>query len=85
MGLIVFLYAMCAVLKIDRQVVLGGTNKNDHRSGGAVKEGCPYLCIKHIIKLKKKKNCILICVNCAIRRIKGLSSIVNWISVVTAQ
>ena len=24
-------------------------NKNDHRSGGAVKEGCPYLCIKHII------------------------------------
>ena len=27
-------------------------NKNDHRSGGAVKEGCPYICIKHIIKLK---------------------------------
>ena len=26
-------------------------NKNDHRSGVAVKEGCPYLCIKHIIKL----------------------------------
>ena len=29
--------------------------KNDHRSGGAVKDGCPYICIKHIIKLKKKK------------------------------
>ena len=26
-------------------------NKNDHRSGGAVKEGCPYIFIKHIIKL----------------------------------
>ena len=25
-------------------------NKNDHRSGGAVKEGV-HLCIKHIIKL----------------------------------
>ena len=33
-----------------------GTNKNDHRSGGAVKEGCPYLCIKHKIKLKKEKK-----------------------------
>ena len=30
-------------------------NKNDHRSGGAVKEGCPSICIKHMIKLKKKK------------------------------
>ena len=54
-------------------------NKNDHRSGGAVKEGCPYLCIKHIIKLEMKKNCLLgnICVNCAKRRIKGLTSIFN--------
>ena len=26
-------------------------NKNDLRSGGAVKEVCPYICIKHIIKL----------------------------------
>ena len=26
-------------------------NKKDHRSGGALKEGCPYICIKHIIKL----------------------------------
>ena len=54
-------------------------NKNDHRSGGAVKEGCPYICIKHIIKLNKKNKCLLIniCVNCTIRRIKGSSSIVN--------
>ena len=28
-----------------------GINKNDHRSGGAVKEVFPYICIKHIIKL----------------------------------
>ena len=33
-------------------------NKNYHRSGGAVEEGSPYLCLKHIIKLKKKKNCL---------------------------
>ena len=31
-------------------------NKNDHRFGGAVKEGCPYLCIKHIRKLIRKRN-----------------------------
>ena len=31
------------------------SNKNDHRSGEAVKEGCSYLCIKHMIKLKRKK------------------------------
>ena len=36
-----------------------GKNKNDHRSGGAVKEGCPYICIKHTIKLIKKKNVFL--------------------------
>ena len=44
-------------------------NQNDHRSGGAVKEGCPYLCIKHIIKLIEKKCLFInICVNCTIRR-----------------
>ena len=26
-------------------VIFSDKNKNDHRSGGAVKEGCPYLCI----------------------------------------
>ena len=31
-------------------------NKNDHRSGGAVKGVRPYLCIKQTIKLKKKRN-----------------------------
>ena len=62
--------------------------KNDHRSGGAVKEDCPYICIKNMIKPKTKRNVfwsISSCVKCAIRRIKGLSSIVNWIYVVTAQ
>ena len=62
-----------------RRIGFHNLNKNDHRSGGAVKEGCPYLCIKHIIKLKNKNKMSLfnICVNCAIRRIKGLSSFVN--------
>ena len=54
-------------------------NKNDHRSGeGAVRE-VALKSNKANNKTEKKKNCLLfnICVNCAIRRIKGLSSIVN--------
>ena len=44
----------------------------------------PLLYFKGLIKLKKKKFCLLfnICVNCAIRRIKVMSSIVNQIFVV---
>ena len=66
---------------INRKFFFEEKKKNDHRSGGAVKEGCPYLCTKHIIKLKKKKKCLLIniCGNCAIRRIKGHLLLIEYL------
>ena len=36
-------------LGLSATVVL--VNKNDHRSGGAVKGGCTYLCIMQIIRI----------------------------------
>ena len=38
-------------------------NKNDHRSGGAVIGGCPYLCIKKIIIKKKVVCCSIFVLN----------------------
>ena len=48
-------------------------NKNDHRSGGAVKEGCPHICIKHIINISFEQYLYQL----RNKRVKGLSSIVN--------
>ena len=46
-------------------------NKNDHRSGGAVKGGYPYLCIEHMIKLKKRKKWSVVQYLCQLRNKKN--------------